>query len=51
MIGSYPFWGVDGQPNTNLVIRARDAGRLAEARAAVEAMLAELHAKAGAQHS
>ncbi len=41
MIGSYPFWGEDGQPNTNLVIRSRDAGKLAEAKAAVEAMLAD----------
>jgi molybdenum cofactor synthesis domain-containing protein len=44
MIGSYPFWGEDGQPNTNLVIRSRDAGKLAAAKAAVEAMLAGLRA-------
>jgi molybdopterin-biosynthesis enzyme MoeA-like protein len=44
MIGSYPFWGEDGQPNTNLVIRSRDAGKLAAAKAAVEAMLSALRA-------
>jgi molybdenum cofactor synthesis domain-containing protein len=42
MIGSYPFWGEDGQPNTNLVIRSRDAAKLAEAKAAVQQMLVEL---------
>lgn len=42
MIGSYPFWNESGEPDTNLVVRARDAGKLAEARAGVEAMLAEL---------
>lgn len=42
MIGSYPFWNESGEPDTNLVVRARDAGKLAEARAALEAMLAEL---------
>lgn len=42
MIGSYPFWNESGEPDTNLVVRARDAGKLAEAKAAVEAMLAEL---------
>jgi molybdenum cofactor synthesis domain-containing protein len=42
MIGSYPFWGEDGQPNTNVVVRSRDAAKLAEGKAAVEAMLAGL---------
>ncbi len=42
MIGSYPFWDEDGQPNTNVVVRSRDAARLAEGKAAVEAMLAGL---------
>ncbi len=42
MIGSYPFWGEDGQPNTNLVIRSRDAFKLLEAKAAVEKMLKAL---------
>jgi molybdenum cofactor synthesis domain-containing protein len=44
MFGSYPFWDEGGQPNTNLVIRARDAARLAAGKAAVEAMIAELKA-------
>ena len=42
MIGSYPFWNESGEPDTNLVVRARDAGKLAEAKAAVEAMLRDL---------
>lgn len=39
MIGSYPFWQADGQPNTNIVIRSRDPAALLAARQAVEAML------------
>jgi molybdenum cofactor synthesis domain-containing protein len=39
IIGSYPFVDEKGGPNTNLVIRSRDAGKLAAAKAAVEAML------------
>jgi molybdenum cofactor synthesis domain-containing protein len=42
MIGSYPFWSEDGQPNTNLVIRSRDAEKLAAAKTAVQQMLADL---------
>jgi molybdenum cofactor synthesis domain-containing protein len=38
-IGSYPFFG-DAGPNTNIVIRCRDAEKLAQAAAAVRAMLA-----------
>ena len=38
-IGSYPFFDDKLGPNTNMVIRARDAGNLAAAKAAVEAML------------
>jgi len=38
-IGSYPFFDDKLGPNTNLVIRSRDAGHLAAARADVEAML------------
>ena len=38
-IGSYPFFDDKSGPNTNLVIRSRDAARLAAARADVEAML------------
>lgn len=42
MIGSYPFWGEDGQPNTNIVVRSRDEGALAAAIDAVKAMLAAM---------
>src|SRR5215211_725558 len=38
MIGSYPFQD-DGRPNTNLVVRSRDAQKLAAAKAAVVQML------------
>lgn len=41
-IGSYPFMGEDGRPNTNLVLRCRDAAKLAAAVAQVEAMVAAL---------
>ena len=41
MIGSYPFMD-DRGPNTNIVVRAREADRLAAAKAAVEAMLAKV---------
>jgi molybdenum cofactor synthesis domain-containing protein len=41
MIGSYPFMD-DRGPNTNIVVRARDAGKLAAAKAAVEEMLAKV---------
>jgi molybdenum cofactor synthesis domain-containing protein len=47
MIGSYPFMDDAGRPNTNLVVRARDADTLAEAVAAVEAMLAKVRATSG----
>jgi molybdenum cofactor synthesis domain-containing protein len=43
-IGSYPFFDEKLGPNTNLVIRARDAGKLAAAKADVEAMLARVRA-------
>jgi molybdenum cofactor synthesis domain-containing protein len=39
MIGSYPFQD-EGRPNTNIVVRSRDAGKLAAAKTAVEDMLA-----------
>jgi molybdenum cofactor synthesis domain-containing protein len=38
-IGSYPFFDETRGPNTNVVIRARDAAKLAAARSAVETML------------
>jgi molybdenum cofactor synthesis domain-containing protein len=41
-IGSYPFFDEQRGPNTNVVLRARDAGRLSAAKLAVEAMLARL---------
>jgi len=41
MIGSYPFVDERG-PNTNIVVRARSADKLAAAKAAVEAMLAKV---------
>ena len=41
MIGSYPFVDERG-PNTNIVVRARAADKLAAAKAAVEAMLAKV---------
>src|SRR5947209_9288405 len=41
MIGSYPFQD-DGRPNTNIVVRSRDAQKLAAAKTAVEAMLAQV---------
>jgi len=39
-IGSYPFITEDGKPNTNLVVRGRDADKLAAAVAAVKEMIA-----------
>ncbi len=48
MIGSYPFVDDTG-PNTNIVVRARDAGRLAAAKGAVEAMLATVRAELAAR--
>jgi molybdenum cofactor synthesis domain-containing protein len=43
-IGSYPFFDDQKGPNTNIVVRARDAAKLAAAKAAVEAMLVEVRA-------
>lgn len=45
MIGSYPFMDEKGAPNTNIVVRSRDAERLKEVKAAVEAMLATVRAR------
>jgi len=44
-IGSYPFFDDKLGPNTNVVVRSRDAEKLAAAKAAVEAMLREVKAK------
>ena len=41
-IGSYPFFDEQRGPNTNVVVRARDAGQLAAAKAEVESMLARV---------
>jgi molybdenum cofactor synthesis domain-containing protein len=43
MIGSYPFQD-EGRPNTNIVVRSRDAQRLAAAKAAVMDMLVRVRA-------
>lgn len=45
IIGSYPFMDDKFGPNTNVVIRSRDPAKLAAAKAAVEAMLAQVKAK------
>jgi molybdenum cofactor synthesis domain-containing protein len=47
-IGSYPFFDPQHGPNTNVVLRARDAQKLARATRAVEAMLQRVR---GAQSS
>jgi molybdenum cofactor synthesis domain-containing protein len=47
-IGSYPFFDPEHGPNTNVVLRARDADKLATATKAVEEMLARVR---GAQSS
>jgi molybdenum cofactor synthesis domain-containing protein len=45
IIGSYPFFDDKIGPNTNIVVRARDADKLAAAKAAVEGMLAQVKAQ------
>jgi molybdopterin-biosynthesis enzyme MoeA-like protein len=42
LIGSYPFQDEHGEPNTNIVVRSRDAHKLAAAKAAVEMMLSRV---------
>ena len=44
-IGSYPFFDDKMGPNTNIVVRSRDAAKLAAAKAAVESMLRTVRAK------
>jgi molybdenum cofactor synthesis domain-containing protein len=46
-IGSYPFMDEKNSANTNVVIRSRDAQKLAGAKAAVEAMLVHVKAELG----
>jgi molybdopterin-biosynthesis enzyme MoeA-like protein len=43
IIGSYPFTDEENKPNTNLVVRSRDAEKLAAAMGAVKEMLAGLN--------
>ena len=43
IIGSYPFMDEEQKPNTNLVVRSRDPGKLSAAMAAVKEMLAGLN--------
>jgi molybdopterin-biosynthesis enzyme MoeA-like protein len=43
-IGSYPYLDENGKPNTNVVVRSRDAEKLKVALTAVEAMLSGLKA-------
>ncbi|MFN3658082.1 MAG: competence/damage-inducible protein A [Pseudolabrys sp.] len=45
IIGSYPFIDEKNGPNTNIVVRSRDAAKLAAARVAVEAMLVKVRAE------
>lgn len=45
IIGSYPFQNEDGTANTNVVVRSRDAQKLAAVKAAVEAMLVQVKAE------
>ncbi|WP_420100631.1 competence/damage-inducible protein A [Bosea sp. (in: a-proteobacteria)] len=48
-IGSYPFWSETG-PDTNIVVRSREADKLEAAMAAVKAMIASHSAGAGEPH-
>ncbi len=47
MIGSYPFFDEKTGPNTNVVIRSRDAGELRAAKTAVEEMIARVKKNLG----
>jgi molybdenum cofactor synthesis domain-containing protein len=47
IIGSYPFLDENQKPNTNLVVRSRDAEKLAAAMTAVKDMLAALNIAMG----
>ena len=47
-IGSYPFFDPERGPNTNVVIRSRDADKLAAATAAVQAMIGRVQELLGA---
>jgi molybdopterin-biosynthesis enzyme MoeA-like protein len=45
IIGSYPFMDEERGPNAHVVMRARDAQKLAVVKAEVETMLARVHAQ------
>jgi molybdopterin-biosynthesis enzyme MoeA-like protein len=45
IIGSYPFFDEKLGPNTNIVVRSRDAAKLAQAKAAIEGMLTKVKAQ------
>jgi molybdopterin-biosynthesis enzyme MoeA-like protein len=45
LIGSYPFFDEKLGPNTNIVVRSRDAEMLAQVKNAVEAMLVKVKAQ------
>ena len=45
IIGSYPFFDEKLGPNTNIVVRSRDADKLAQAKSAVEGMLDKVKAQ------
>jgi molybdenum cofactor synthesis domain-containing protein len=45
VIGSYPFQSEDGSANTNVVVRSRDAQKLATVKADIEAMLVRVKAQ------
>jgi molybdenum cofactor synthesis domain-containing protein len=49
LIGSYPFFDEKLGPNTNIVVRSRDAGKLKEAKTAIEGMLTKVKAKLASQ--
>jgi molybdenum cofactor synthesis domain-containing protein len=48
IIGSYPFIDENHKPNAHVVMRSRDPQKLATVKAAVEAMLQQVHAQLGA---
>jgi molybdopterin-biosynthesis enzyme MoeA-like protein len=48
IIGSYPFFDEKLGPNTNIVVRSRDAAKLAEVKAEVEGMLKKVKAQLSA---
>jgi molybdenum cofactor synthesis domain-containing protein len=45
IIGSYPFFDEKMGPNTNIVMRSRDAAKISQVKAQIEAMLAKVKSK------